>query len=145
MQKLHALFVVALWLMCAGAGPAGAQTSPPHPAEIDPTIVEYGAARQRIGATSKAALEQCEALTAPGKSICIKEARGREKIALAELDQQRNPSDANARRLAETRLAVNYEIAVEKCNDRQGGDKADCLSRASADDSKARAGIKAGQ
>ena len=145
MQKLHALLFVALWLIGAAVVPAGAQTPPPHPAEIDPTIVEYGAARQRIGATSKAALEQCEALAGPGKTVCIKEARGREKIALAELDQQRNPSDANARRLAETRVAVNYEIAIEKCNDRQGGDKVDCLSRASADASKARAGMKAGQ
>ncbi|KQU84444.1 hypothetical protein ASC78_10500 [Variovorax sp. Root318D1] len=144
MQKLHALFV-AIWLICAAAVPAGAQTPPPHPAEIDPALVEYSAARERIGATSKVALGQCEALAGPGRIVCIKEARGREKIALAELDQQRNPSDANARRLAETKLAVNHEIAVEKCNDRQGGDKAECLSRASADESKARAGIKAGQ
>ncbi|SDH41241.1 hypothetical protein [Variovorax sp. OV700] len=142
MQKLHALFV-AMWVVCSAVPPAAAQTAPPHPAEIDPALVEYSAARGRIGATSKVALGQCEALAGPGRIVCIKEAQGREKIALAELDQQRNPSDANARRLAETRAAVNYEVAVEKCNDRQGGDKAECLSRASAEESKARAGIKA--
>lgn len=143
MQKLHALFVAIWVVMCATVVPAAAQTPPPHPAEIDPTLVEYSAARERIGATSKVALGQCEALAGPGRIVCIKEAQGREKIALAELDQQRNPSDANARRLAEMRVAVNYEIAVEKCNDRQGRDKAECLSRASAEESKARAGIKA--
>jgi len=143
MQKLHALSV-AFWLLCAAVFPAAAQTPPPHPAEIDPTLVEYSAARERIGATSKVALGQCEALVGSGRTVCIKEARGREKIALAELDQQRNPSDANARRLAETRVTVHYEIAVEKCNDRQGGDKAECLSRASAEESKARAGIRTG-
>ena len=84
MQKLHALFAVAaLW---AAAVPVDAQTSPPLPAEIDPTIVEYGAARERIGANLKAALGQCELQVGSAKAVCIKEAQGREKIALAELD-----------------------------------------------------------
>ncbi|MBT2334882.1 hypothetical protein J7E49_13320 [Variovorax paradoxus] len=142
-KKLHALFAIAL--LWAGMVPAGAQTSPPLPAEIDPTIVEYGAAKERIGANLKVALGQCELQVDAAKAVCIKEARGREKIALAELDQQRRPSDANARRLAETRVAVNYEVAREKCNDRQADDKAACLSRASEEESKARAGIKTGQ
>ena len=144
MKKLQTLFAtVALW---AAVIPAGAQAPLPQaPAEIDPALVEYGAARERIGANAKAALSQCEALAAAAKPVCIKEAQGREKIALAELDQQRRPSDANARRLAETRVAVNYEIAREKCNERQGDDKAECLSRAGAEESKARADIRTGQ
>jgi hypothetical protein len=143
MQKLHALFAaMALWAVVV---PAGAQTSPPSPAEIDPALVEYGAARERIAANAKVALEQCETLAAAAKPVCTKEAQGRERIALAELDQQRRPSDANALRLAETRVAVNYEIAREKCNERQGDDKAACLSRIGAEEAKARAGIKAGQ
>ena len=144
MQRLHALFAAA-WILGAAVLPAGAQVQPPHPAEIDPSTVEYGAARNRIGATSKAALGQCEFLAAPAKTVCVKEAQGRERIALAELDQQRNPSDANARRLAETRVAVHYEVAVEKCKDLQEGDRAACLSRASAEEAKARAGVKTGQ
>jgi len=144
MQRFQALFVAA-WVSGAAAMPASAQVQPPHPAEIDPSTIEYGAARERIGATSKVALGQCEALAATARTVCVKEAQGRERIALAELDQQRNPSDANARRLAETRVAVHYEIAVGKCNDRQGGDKAECLSRASAEEAKARAGTKPGQ
>ncbi|CAN7353063.1 hypothetical protein LJR161_002006 [Variovorax paradoxus] len=142
-RKLHALFAAtALW---AAALAAGAQTSPPLPAEIDPATVEYGAARERIGANLKAALEQCEKQVEPARAVCVKEAQGRQKIALAELDHERSPSDANARRLAEARVAVNYEVAREKCNERQGGDKAACLSRASEEESKARAGIKTGQ
>jgi hypothetical protein len=42
-------------------------------------------------------------------------------------------------------VAVNYEVAREKCNERQGGDRAACLSRASEEESKARADIKTGQ
>jgi hypothetical protein len=143
-EKLHTLFAAAL-LWAAVIIPAGAQTSPPHPAEIDPAIVEYGAARERIGANLKAALEQCEKQVEPARAVCVKEAQGRQQIALAELDHQRSPSDANARRLAETRVAVNYDVAREKCNERQGGDKAACLSRASEEESKPRAGIKTGQ
>lgn len=143
-KKLHALFAAAL-LSALAVVPADAQTSPPHPAEIDPAIVEYGAARERIGANLKAALEQCEKQVEPARAVCVKEAQGRQKIALAELDHQRSPSDANARRLAETRVAVNYDVAREKCNERQGGDKAACLSRASEEESKARAGIRTGQ
>ena len=143
-KKVHALFAAAL-LWVAAVVPAGAQTSPPHPAEIDPALVEYGAARERIGANLKAALEQCEKQVEPARAVCVKEAQGRQKIALAELDHQRSPSEANARRLAETRVAVNYDVAREKCNERQGGDKAACLSRASEEESKARAGIRTGQ
>lgn len=142
-KMLHTLFAsAALW---AAVLAAGAQTSPPLPAEIDPTTVEYGAARERVGANLKAALEQCEKQVELARAVCVKEAQGRQKIALAELDHQRSPSDANARRLAETRAAVNYDIAREKCNGQQGGDKAACLSRASEEESKARAGIKTGQ
>lgn len=143
MQKLRALFAIAL--LWAAVVPAGAQTSPPHPAEIDPAIVEYGAARERIGANLKVALEQCELQVERARAVCIKEAQGRQRIALAELDNERSPSDANARRLAETRVAVNYDVARQKCNERQGGDKAACLSRASEEESKARADIRTGQ
>ncbi|AGU49229.1 hypothetical protein VAPA_1c21250 [Variovorax paradoxus B4] len=143
MQKLHALFAIAL--LWAAVVPAGAQTSPPHPAEIDPALVEYGAARERIGANLKAALGQCELQVELARAVCIKEAQGRQKVALAELDHQRSPSDANARRLAEARVSASYDVARETCNERQGGDKAACLSRASEEESKARAGIKTGQ
>ena len=141
-HELYALFAAALlWVVAAAAS---AQDTRPHPAEIDPAMVEYGAARERIGANLKAALGQCGTQAEPARTVCIKEAQGREKIATAELDHQRSPSDASARRLAETRVAVNYEVAREKCNQRQGGDKAACLSRASEEESKARAGIRTG-
>jgi hypothetical protein len=42
-------------------------------------------------------------------------------------------------------VAVNYDVAREKCNERLGGDMAAWLSRASEEESKAREGIKTGQ
>ncbi|WP_418149419.1 hypothetical protein ABL841_08195 [Variovorax paradoxus] len=137
-----------LLLMCAAAscmavGQVHAQVNTPPAAATDPAMAEYKAARDKISADYKADKAACDAMKDNAKAVCVKEAQGRQKIALAELDHERSPSDANARRLAEARVAVNYEVAREKCNERQGGDKAACLKEAKATEAKGKADIKA--
>ncbi len=52
------------------------------------TPAEHKAAKDSIEATYKADQEKCDALAANAKDICQKEARGKEKVAQAELEAQ---------------------------------------------------------
>ena len=116
MKKLLRILVLCAAPMGAAFPAAAQQDASPRPAEIDTAAIDPAMARQRIAAQRKAALERCEAQPAAQRAVCAAEAEGREKIALAELEQQRSPSEANARRLADTKAAVDHEIAREKCN-----------------------------
>lgn len=151
MKKLLRILVLCAAPVGAAFPAAAQQDVSPRPAEIDTATIDPAMARQRIAAQRKAALERCETQPAAQRAVCAAEAEGREKIALAELEQQRSPSEANARRLADTKAAVDHEIAREKCN-AQAGDaqaaeaRAACLARAGADDAaRARDGTRARQ
>ena len=64
-------------------------------------------------------------------------------MAKAELEQQYKPSDAHARKVAEEKAKANYEVAKEKCDDQAGDAKAACVKQAKADETQAKADIKA--
>jgi hypothetical protein len=139
MMKLSVhLFVCTATFWAAAPAAMAQQDVQPRPAEIDPATIDDGVARQRIGAQRNAALERCEMQAGNPRAVCRKEAEGREKIALAELAHQRNPSEANARRLADTKAGVDHEIAREKCNAHEGDERNACLSRAASEAERAR-------
>ena len=64
--------------------------------------VEYSAAKTRISADYKADQKLCTALKANAKDICSAEAKGKEKVALAELEfgYTGKPADSNKARVA---------------------------------------------
>jgi hypothetical protein len=141
MKKLLLMFAMA---SCLVAGQTSAQvTQPPPAAAVDPVDAEYKAARDRIAADSKAAKALCDAMKDNAKDVCIEEAKGKEKIAKAELDQQRKPSDSNARKVTEARVEAAYNVAKEKCDAHKGDAKAACVKQAKAEEAKEKAEIKA--
>jgi hypothetical protein len=77
------------------------------------------------------------------KDVCQKEAKGKEDVAKAELEQQYQPSDSHARNVAEERVKATYEVAKEKCDDQKGEAKAACVKQAKADEAQGKADIKA--
>jgi hypothetical protein len=62
-------------------------------------------------ANHKAARTLCDAMKDNAKDVCIAEAKGMEKVAKAEFDQQRKPSDGNARKVAEATVEAAYSVA----------------------------------
>jgi hypothetical protein len=138
-----------LLLMCAAAScltavQVHAQVNPtPPPAAADPAIAEFKAARDKIEADYKAAKAACDAMKDNAKDVCMEEAKGKEKIAKAELDQKQKPSDGNARKVAEAKVEARYEVAKEKCDDLKGDAKDACVKEAKADEAKGKADIKA--
>ena len=77
------------------------------------TKEEYNAAKDRIGGDYKAAKAQCDTLQGNAKDVCMKEAKGREKVAKAELEAQYKPSDKATYNVNEARADADYEVAKE--------------------------------
>ncbi|MBT2334883.1 hypothetical protein J7E49_13325 [Variovorax paradoxus] len=137
-----------LLLMCAAASclavvQVHAQVNPPPAAAVDPAVAEFKAARDKISADYKADKAACDAMKDNAKDVCMEEAKGKEKIAKAELDQKQKPSDSNARKVAEAKVEVAYSIAKEKCDDQKGDAKNACVKEAKAQEAKGKADIKA--
>jgi hypothetical protein len=142
MKKLLLMFAIAS--SCLAAVQSGAQVStPPPPATLDPADAEYKADRDKIAADYKAAKAQCGPMKGNTKDVCIEEAKGKEKIAKAELDQKRKPSGSNARKVAEAKVEATYNVAKERCDDQKGNAKAACVKEAKARQTKGKAEIKA--
>jgi len=117
----HPLKTIALVCAIAAFGSAKAMTKE-----------EHKAAEQRIEATYKTDKQACDAMNGNAKDVCEKEAKGREKIAKAELQQNYQPSERNARKLEETRADVAYDVAKEKCEDLKGDAQKSCEKDAKA-------------
>lgn len=104
---------------------------------------EYKVSKEKIEADYKVAKAQCDTLKDNAKDVCMKEAKGKEDVAKAELEQQYKPSDSNARKVEEEKVKANYEVAKEKCDDQKGDAKSACEKQAKADEAKGKADIKA--
>ena len=104
---------------------------------------EYKAEKDKIQANYKADKTKCDVLKDNAKDICEKEAKGKEKVALAELEQQYQPTDKHARSVQEQKIDAVYQVAKEKCDDLKGDAKNLCVKQAKADEAKGKADLKA--
>src|SRR6185369_13657472 len=100
------------------------------------------AEEDRIEADYKADKARCDALKGNAKDVCQKEAKGKEKVAKAELDAKSNPSEHNQRKVKEARADAEYDVAKEKCDDMKGKEKSACEKEAKAQHERAKADIK---
>src|SRR4249920_4239304 len=96
----------------------------------------------RIEAEYKAAHERCDPMQGNAKDICQKEAKGKEKVAKAELEAKTNPTAANQRKVQEAKADAAYDVAKERCDDKKGNDKDVCQKDAKAAHERAVADIK---
>lgn len=132
----HLFFTVTL--LATAMSPSFASAAPM-------SKVEYSAAKTRISADYKADQKLCTALKANAKDICSAEAKGKEKVALAELEfgYTGKPADGTKARVASAEAA--YAIAKEKCDDLAGNDKDVCVKKAKAEEVAALAAAKLGK
>ena len=149
-MKIHA---VAAAVLLAFAGVAQAQTTAPadRPAARDTAPRSDSAPRsdrkvkdaeeERIEAAYKADKAKCDGMNGNAKDVCEKQAKGKEKVAKAELDAKANPSDRNTRKVQEAKAEAEYEVAKEKCDDMKGNDKDACQKDAKASHERAKAAM----
>jgi hypothetical protein len=107
------------------------------------TKQEYSAQKARVEADYKAARQACDSSSGNAKDSCVEEAKGHQKVAMAELDYQAEPSTKHREQLAEARADATYNVAKEKCDDLSGNPKDVCVKEAKAARAKAVADAKA--
>jgi hypothetical protein len=102
----------------------------------------YDSARADIKATYKAERDNCGALAGNAKDICVEQAKGREAVALAQLEYNYTGKVADEQKLYAVRADTRYELAKERCDDLGGDAKDVCLRQARTEHEKAQAEIK---
>jgi hypothetical protein len=133
MSKLLISLLAAAGIAFAGA--AGA-------ADTTMSRDAYKAEKDRIEAQYKAAKDQCGSLSGNAKDVCQKEAKGKEKVAKADLEANYKNTDKARIDARMARADASYDVAKEKCDDMSGNQKDVCVKEAKAAHEKAKADAK---
>lgn len=104
---------------------------------------EMKAEKARIEGDYKAAKAKCDPLKDNAKDICNSEAKGMEKVAMAELDAKAMPGAKSDAKVAEVKADTAYNTAKEKCDDLKDDAKKVCASDAKAAHEMAKGQVKA--
>ena len=136
-------FRPARWLAllgCSAALGAGSLTAA-YAANLSKE--EVSAEKARIEAEYKAERKACDAMQGNAKDVCVEEAKGKEKVARAELDYKQDASERHRSKVTEAKADAQYAVAKEKCDDLKGDQKDVCVKDAKAAKSRAEAELRA--
>jgi len=105
----------------------------------------YRNATQKAATEYKQAVEKCDAMKANDKDVCMAEAKlARMKTESAALSKYSNSTIS--REKARTSMAdAEYALAKERCDDKSGADKDECVNNAKSVHTAALADAKAGR
>jgi hypothetical protein len=98
---------------------------------------DYAVGKTRISADYKTDKTACGSLAKNAKDVCMEEAKGKEKLASAELKYAYSGKPADHTKAMEVKAETAYAIAKEKCDDKAGNDKSVCVKEAKAIEVKA--------
>jgi len=105
---------------------------------------DYGASKTRIEAVYKSDKAACAALAGNAKDICVEEAKGKGKVARADLEYGYTGKAADRDKLRVAKADATYAVAKERCDDMAGNAKDLCVTEAKATKTKALADAKMG-
>ena len=106
---------------------------------------DYKASKTRISADYKADKAACKSLAGNAKDICLQEAKGKERVALAELEYGYTGKQADRDKVRVVKAESAYAVAKERCDDLAGNAKDVCVKEAKALEVKALADAKMGE
>ena len=106
---------------------------------------DYKADKTRISADYKADKAVCAPLAANAKDICIEEAKGKEKVARAELEYRYTGKSTDQNKILVARAKSTYAVSREKCDDLASNAKDQCVQQAKTTETKALADAKLGK
>jgi hypothetical protein len=106
---------------------------------------DYAAGKTRIGAAYKADVSACESRAGNAKDVCLREAKGRQRVALAELEYTYTGKQADREKVRVVKAESAYAVAKERCDDLAGNAKDVCVKEAKAVEVKALADAKMGE
>jgi len=120
MNRFNLTAIAAALCLAASASAVGAAMSKP----------EYKTAGQDISNRYASDIAACKSMAGNAKDICTEEAKGREKVAKAELEANYAPSDKHSYDVRVAKADAAYAVAKEKCDDVAGNTKDVCLKEA---------------
>jgi len=106
---------------------------------------DYTAGKARISADYKTDKAACASLKANANDICMQEAKGKEKVALTELEYGYTGKAADRTKVLVAKAESAYAVAKERCDDQSGNAKDVCVQEAKAVETKALADAKLGK
>lgn len=121
-MRLIRMSVIAAALSVASVGPLFAADN----AARD----QMRADRERIQADAKAARDGCKNMKGNERQVCMAEAKGKERLAKAELALKQKDTPKNRYDVAEAKAEMEYDIAKEKCDEMKGNEKDACQKAA---------------
>lgn len=104
---------------------------------------DYTAAKDKIATEYKSAKAGCDSLSGNAKDICSADAKGKDRVALAELETTYKPSAKNRYEARVAKAEADYAVASERCDDLAGNAKDVCMKEAKAAQTAALADAKA--
>ncbi len=102
----------------------------------------YKSGKTRIGAEYKTDKAACDKMSGNAKDICVEEAKGKEKVARAELEASYTGKPADQIKVSVVKAEAAYAVAKEKCDDQAGNARDVCVKEAKAMEVKAKADSK---
>lgn len=130
MSRFLITATAAAFTLAIGAGALAAQALSKE---------DYKAGKDRIAADYKSAKAACDSLSANAKDVCIAEAKGKEKVAKAELEASNHPGQKTRHDVGIAKAEAEYAVAKEKCDDQAGDAKKACLKDAKSAETRAKA------
>lgn len=104
---------------------------------------DYKADKNRASVDFKSAKAACAHLSGNANDVCLAEAKGRESVILAEIEDAYQPTRKTHYELRLAKAEAAYEVARIRCNDRAGNAKDVCVAEAKAAETIAKAEAKA--
>jgi hypothetical protein len=93
---------------------------------------DFSMSKTRIEAEYKTGKKNCAVLAGNAKDICIAEIKGKEAVALAELNHSYKPTLDTQYKVHVSKAEAAYEVAKQKCDDLSGNPKDVCMKEAKA-------------
>jgi hypothetical protein len=104
---------------------------------------DYKSGKDQISSTYKADKTACDSQAGNAKDICVEQAKGKEKVARAELEYSYSTKPKDQNKVDVAKADATYAVAKETCDDQTGANKDVCVKDAKAVHTKALADAKA--
>jgi hypothetical protein len=104
---------------------------------------DYKAGKDKIALEYKTTKATCTPLAGNANDICVAQAKGQEKVALADLESSYRPTRRNHYLALVAQANADYAVANEKCDDLAGNVKDVCVKEAKAAQTTVTANAKA--
>ena len=104
---------------------------------------DYQNGKDKIAAEYKSDKTGCSSLSANANDICMAQAHGKEKVAIADLEASYKPTVKNHYDARVVKAEAQYSVAKERCDYLSGNAKDVCVKEAQAAETAAKADAKA--